>query len=84
MSVKDYFASVLKPILLVTIVAAIVPIVAKNIIPLTLGGAILNIGISLISVGLTVFLIGLTPTERTHILGIVYKFAKKEKALADD
>lgn len=77
MSVKDYFVSVLNPILSVTVVAAIVPIVVKGMIPSTFLGAVLNIGISLISVGLTVFLIGLTPTERVHILGVVYRLGKK-------
>ena len=83
MSIKDYFVNVLKPIILVTIVASIAPMAVKSVAPLSFWGAILNIVVSLISVVLTIFLMGLTSTERTHILGIVCKFAKK-KNLADD
>ena len=84
MSIKDYFFAVLKPILLVTFLAAILPIALKTIISATFWGAVLNIGISMISVGVVVLLVGVTSTERIHILEVVRKFIRRKGTHAND
>lgn len=84
MSIKDYFFALLKPILLVTFLAAILPIALKTIIPATFWGTVLNIGISMISVGVVVLLVGVTSTERIHILEVVRKFIRRKGTHAND
>jgi VIT1/CCC1 family predicted Fe2+/Mn2+ transporter len=79
MNIKDYAQAVLQPILLVTILSAIVPIVFKSILLPSLWSALCCIAVSIISVGVTVWLVGLTATERSQICDAISKFLVKQK-----
>lgn len=77
MSIREYLNMVLKPIILVTVISAILPITMKAFMPHTFWGAIFDIGISMLSVAITIWLIGLTATERTYIQNTIHKFIYK-------
>lgn len=77
MSIREYLNMVLKPIILVTVISAILPITMKVFMPHTFWGAIFDIGISMLSVAITIWLIGLTATERTYIQNTIHKFIYK-------
>ena len=77
MSIREYLNMVLKPIILVTVISAILPITMEAFMPHTFWGAIFDIGISMLSVAITIWLIGLTATERTYIQNTIHKFIYK-------
>ena len=79
MSIKDYARAVLQPILLVTVISAIVPIILKSIMLPSLWSALCCIAVSMVSVGATIWLVGLTTTERTQIWDAISKFIVKFK-----
>ena len=80
MSIKDYVQAVLQPILLVTILSAIVPMVLQLILSPSLWSTLCCIVMSIASVGVTIWLVGLTATERSQICDVISKYLVKSKS----
>ena len=73
LSVRMYFQCVFFPIILVSVVASILPVVVVNIMDPSLLRVIVTTIVSIISVSLSVIYIGMTKNERTMIVSKIIK-----------
>lgn len=68
MSIRQYLAKVLLPILLVSVVSPILPGLIVHFMPATFGRLCITVAVSIISVALCVFALGLNSGERSTLL----------------